>query len=130
MVHALGVSPRAAYAPPGAPPTVHSAGEVFPLAESGSGADDALQYAPDPARSLFRRGHEETLMPRAESDGNPEAVLLRILPLLARGGVDNVLLPHRVACEARGYTLLTPPDPGQLSLRSSPHQCLLDTWSR
>ena len=63
--------------------------EVFPLAESGSGEDDAPQHAHNPARSLFRRGHEGTLIALLESYVNPEAVL--------RGGVDNVLLPHRVA---------------------------------
>jgi len=106
-------------------------GETLPSSESGLGAHDAFQHADDPARALFWRGHEEEFLPLAESLWDPEPVLLRILPLPVRGGVvDNVQLPHRVACESQIYTLLTPLDPGQLSLRSSPHQCLLDTWSR
>ena len=71
--------------------------EVIPFAESDLRADDTPQNGTDPAHSLFRSGHEEALIP-LESNGNPEAVPLRILPLLVRGGVDNVLLPHRVAC--------------------------------
>jgi len=105
-------------------------GETLPSAESGLGAYDALQHADDPALSLFWRGYEEALLPLSESRWDPKPVLLRILPLPVHGGVDNVRLFHHVACRCQIYTLLTPLDPGQLSLRSSPHQCLLDTWSR
>jgi hypothetical protein len=35
--------------------------KVILLAESGLGADDAGQHVDDPARLLFRRGHEEAL---------------------------------------------------------------------
>ena len=104
--------------------------DVFQLAESGLGAYDALRHADDPARSLFWRGREEALIPLAESLRYPEAVLRRILPLPVFGGVDTVQLPHHVACVVQSYTLLTPLDPGQPSLCSSPHQCLLDTWPR
>lgn len=93
--------------------------KAFPLAESGLGADDALQHADDPACSLFRCGHEETLVPLAESLGSLEAVSLHIPTLPVLGGVDSVLLPHRIACEVQSYTLLTPLDPWQLSLCSS-----------
>jgi hypothetical protein len=57
-------------------------------------------------------------VPLGESPGDHEASFIGTLALV-RGGADNVLLSHRVACQFCCRYLLTPLDPGRLSLRTT-----------
>jgi hypothetical protein len=67
---------------------------------------------------LFRRGHEEASVPLGESPGDLETSFIATLALV-RSGSDNVLLSRRVACQFCCRYLLTPLDPGRLSLRTT-----------
>jgi len=99
---------------------------VLPVCECGIGAKPALERVDSPARPVIRRRPKEVPMPLAEFPRDFEAP---VLPLPVLRAEYSVLLLHHAARVVLCQFRFAPLNPGQLSLRSGPHQ-LLDTRSR